>query len=120
MDAKMYTLLSAILPTYSGYIPDSVLSNYILYQSDRLSEAKALEGYRGLIDQTFTIDLMCKTMANLNLYYAQIRAMLKAIERTTQTYFIQTVDFDESCPELWEAEVRMNRKIITVTISYQI
>ena len=119
MEAKLKTLLETILTVYSGYAPNPV-GNYIMLQSDGYEEAKSLSANLGLIDQRFTIDLITRTTLEMTTYFKQIRALLQGIERTTQTYFIQEVQIDGNAPELWESEIKMNRKIISVTISYQI
>jgi len=116
-------LLSSILPTFSGYVPKaeaSVPASFIVYLNSSIEEEKALDGYTGLIDQTFEINLYCRNRADLIEYFTQIRQVLKAIEMTIQTHFIQEVDFDSGASETWDDDIKMNIKNISVTISYQI
>lgn len=119
MEAKLYALLEAILTTYTERVPKGTLSNYIFFSSNILEESKALDGYSGLMDQDFTIELFCRDYSSLKTYFASIRNMLKSIEQTTQTYFIQNVEINSSCPESWDEDIGMNRKILSVTLSYQ-
>lgn len=120
METKIRALLQAILPTYSGFVADPIPVNCILMKSNRKNELMSMSAPTGLIDHDFEIELLTKEYDNLILYHAQIIAMLESIKRTTQTYFIQAVNVDGNRPESWEPEIKMNRKYIQFTISYQV
>ena len=120
MFSAIRTILTAILTTYTSRLPEKLSSDFMFFREVKLDEEKALQGFLGLMGQTFELEIYCREYSSLTTYFASVRAAIKALEQTTHTYFIQSVEIDPSSPDLWEGEIGFNRKIITFTVFYQV
>jgi hypothetical protein len=120
MEDQIKTIISAILTTFPYQANKGQKMPYAILKSDKISECKTLSGFTGLYDQSFEVEIIDSTVKSATAYFNLIRTAIKAIERTTQTRFIQSVSIDENAPMLVEPEINGFRKILSFTISYQI
>ena len=119
MVAQIKTLLATILPTWSGFIPAPITTSCIYMRSNTLKEYTSLNGFSSLYDHTFELQIIAKEYSDMLTYFEAVRAKIKSIQFTTQTYYIQSVEIADSAPETWDSESKLNSKTLIFTISYQ-
>jgi hypothetical protein len=76
-------------------------------------------GFNGLIDHSFEVEVIANEYSDLINYVEQVRTLMKSIEFTTQTYYIQAVVIEDSQMEVWDSETKLNRKMLSFAVSYQ-
>lgn len=120
MEEQIYILLAAIIKTFPIQAEEGCSMPYAIYSSGRLKEYKSLSTFTGLYDQSFEVDIIAATAKSVTTYFNTIRTAVKALEGTTDTYYIQEVVVEENAPMLSEPDIQGYRKILSFAISYQI
>lgn len=119
MVEKIKTLLTTILPTWSGFVPSPVATSCILMKSNSMREYTTLNSFTKLYDHLFEVEIITNQYSDLINYFMQVKNLIESIQFTTQTYYIQEVIIEDFAPESWDAENKLNHKLLTFTVSYQ-
>jgi hypothetical protein len=94
---------------------------YLIFEIGDRQEDRTHDGYEDYGQQRCTLDLLCKSYAELQTVAPLVEAKVKSIVHKQvgeSGPFIQNLEFEEYNPEMYEEQVKLYRKVIEFIVFY--
>ena len=101
---------------YPLFAPDKTPAPYCVYMQSSLDEYEGLDGWYGLFEAEYEINILHKTYRGIKVITAEIIQPLKDLEGGSG---IERVRIDEEISEIFINEVGLYQKSVVVTIIFR-